>query len=168
MTKLSSVDGAENAVEFTEEDLIEQKGPYLELVNAPQSYNEPATDFLQDLKYDQAIIDAVTAELFGGDESRTLYQHQAETIESIERTNSDTILSVPTATGKTESFFFPILNHCLTTDEEGLKSLIIYPMKTLSVDQLSRPDQSRSITREPDYYRHLGRRHTPRHWQSRL
>lgn len=138
MTKLDRVPDLDNAVEFAESDLVERKGPYVELVKAPKSHDRAAVDFLTGLKYHEDIINAVVAELFDDDEDGTLYQHQAETIRAIEEEGKDTILSVPTATGKTEAFFFPILNHCLSTDEEGLKSIVIYPMKTLSVDQLNR------------------------------
>lgn len=138
MTKLTDIEGVENPIEFTEEELVEQRGPYVELVNAPKTQSSSAAQFLRELGYDEAIVKTVAAELFGDDRTGSLYQHQAETIKAIEQTDTDTILSVPTATGKTEAFFFPILNHCLSTDEDGLKSLIIYPMKTLSVDQLNR------------------------------
>lgn len=138
MTKLGRTPGLENAVAFSEQELIEEKGPYIELVRAPAAQSRDAASFFESLDYDTRIVDAVTATLFGGDEGGRLYQHQAETIEAVETTDEDTILSVPTATGKTEAFFLPILNHCLTTDEPGLKSIILYPMKTLTVDQLNR------------------------------
>ena len=138
LTRLNEVVDAEAATSFVENDLVEQKGPYVEFVEAPRFDEQPAAGFLSDLEYDEDLIDAVVAELFDGDENGSLYQHQAETIDAIERDSSDNILAVPTATGKTESFFFPILEHCLSTDEEGLKSLIVYPMKTLGVDQLNR------------------------------
>jgi len=138
MTKLDRVSGVDNAVEFTKTDLVEEKGPYIELVPAPAAHSEPADRFFDSLDYDPRIADAVRTTLFGGDDSGRLYQHQAETIEAIERTSQDTILSVPTAAGKTEAFFIPILNHCLSTEESGLKSIVLYPMKTLTVDQLNR------------------------------
>lgn len=138
MTKLNQFDGVENAKEFTQTELVEEKGPYIEVVPAPAAHTEPADSFFNSLGYDGRITDAVTNTLFDGDTSGRLYQHQAETLNAIETTNQDSILSVPTATGKTEAFFLPILNHCLTTDEAGLKSIILYPMKTLTVDQLNR------------------------------
>jgi ATP-dependent helicase YprA (DUF1998 family) len=138
MTKLNQVSGVENAVRFAEQELVKEKGPYIELVRAPAAHSASSASFLNSLDYDQRVIDAVTSELFSGDATGRLYQHQAETIEAIETTDQDTILSVPTATGKTESFFLPILNHCLTSDKPGLKSIILYPMKTLTVDQLNR------------------------------
>ncbi|KTG11399.1 ATP-dependent helicase [Haloprofundus marisrubri] len=138
MTKLNQVEGIENAREFVNNELVEQKGPYVEFVDAPKFHDQSAIDFLGDLGYDERITDAIVQELFGGNESGSLYQHQAEMVEQIETNDDDNILAVPTATGKTESFFLPILNHCLSTDEDGLKSLILYPMKTLGVDQLNR------------------------------
>jgi len=138
MTKLNQVQDIDNAVEFVEDDLIEQKGPYVELVKAPKTHDLPASEFLENLGYHEDIAQAVIAELFDGDATGELYQHQAETLQAIEQEEKDAILSVPTATGKTEAFFLPILNHCLSTDEEGLKSIVLYPMKTLSVDQLNR------------------------------
>lgn len=138
MTKLNEVDGITNAESFVADELVEQKGPYVEFVDAPKFHDQSAIEFLEGLDYDPAIANAITAELFGGDTSGSLYQHQAETIEAIETTSRDNVLAVPTASGKTEAFFLPILNHCLSTDEEGLKSVILYPMKTLGVDQLNR------------------------------
>lgn len=137
MTRLNQVEGISNAVEFVEGDLIEQKGPYVEFVDAPKFHGETAAEFLSELGYQQEVMDALNDVLFGGKDG-SLYHHQAETIEQIETTNRDNVLAVPTATGKTESFFLPILNHCLSTDEDGLKSIVLYPMKTLSVDQLNR------------------------------
>ena len=138
MTKLNQVDGITNAQSFVADETVEQKGPYVEFVDAPQFHDLSAAEFLGGLGYDDAIVDAMVAELFGDNAEGSLYQHQAETIEAIETTDRDTVLAVPTASGKTEAFFLPILNHCLSTDEEGLKSIILYPMKTLGVDQLNR------------------------------
>lgn len=137
VTKLNQVDGVSNAQSFVQNELIEQKGPYIEFVDAPAFHNTPASDFLRGLDYNEEIISAITDVLFDGNDG-SFYQHQAEMIEQIETTNRDNVLAVPTATGKTEAFFFPILNHCLSTEEDGLKSIILYPMKTLGVDQLNR------------------------------
>ncbi len=138
MTKLAGLDGISNAQSFVSDELIEKKGPYVEFVDAPKFHDQTARDFLEQLGYDDAISNTIITELFGGDASGSLYQHQAEMIEQIETTSRDNILAVPTAAGKTEAFFLPILNYCLSTDEEGLKSIILYPMKTLGVDQLNR------------------------------
>jgi superfamily II DNA helicase RecQ/CBS domain-containing protein len=136
MTKLLEVGGVNNAPEFVRNEIIERKGPFVEFVEAPKFYDESAEVFLESLGYDEDIIQAVRDELFGGDGS--FYQHQAETMEAMARDENDNILAVPTATGKTEAFFLPMLNHCLQTDEAGLKGIILYPMKTLGVDQLNR------------------------------
>ena len=137
VTELVDVPGIENAREFVEGEMIEQKGPYVEYVEAPAFDDRPGSELLAELEYDEAVIDAVRRELFGGKEGH-FYRHQAETMENIARSDNDNVLAVPTATGKTESFFIPILQHCLETDEPGLKSIVLYPMKTLGVDQLNR------------------------------
>jgi ATP-dependent helicase YprA (DUF1998 family) len=138
MTRLNDVVDEETATEFIQNDIVEQKGPYVEFVDAPKFSDQPASTFLQNLDYSDELIEAVTEELFGENADGSLYEHQAQTIEAIEADSNDNILAVPTATGKTEAFFFPILQHCLETDEEGLKSIVVYPMKTLGVDQLNR------------------------------
>lgn len=138
MTALTDVEGVNNAQSFVENDIIEQKGPYIEFVDAPAFHKASAAAFLDSLGYHEDIVEAMIAELFGDDRSGSLYQHQAETITAIEEDPGDNILAVPTASGKTEAFFLPILNHCISCDEEGLKALVLYPMKTLGVDQLNR------------------------------
>ncbi|NIC00942.1 DEAD/DEAH box helicase [Halobacterium sp. R2-5] len=138
MTRLNEVVSDEEATSFVQNEVVEQKGPYVEFVDAPQFHHQPAAEFLGSLGYSDELIDAVTAELFDGDPNGSLYEHQAETIDAIEGDTNDNILAVPTATGKTEAFFLPVLEHCLSTDEPGLKSLVVYPMKTLGVDQLNR------------------------------
>ena len=82
MTKLIDVDGVTNATSFVENEIVERKGPYVEFVKAPAFHDQSATAFLRGLEYDQAIVDALRAELFGGATGR-FYRHQAETIEAI-------------------------------------------------------------------------------------
>lgn len=137
LTKLNQFDQFKNAEAFIDDQLVEQKGPYVEYVRTPKSHAQSAETFLSDQNYESSVIDAVTDVLFDGDRTLPLYQHQAEMIEAIEG-DDDNILAVPTATGKTESFFLPLLNDCIQVDEGGLKGIIIYPMKTLEVDQLNR------------------------------
>ncbi|QSG02810.1 DEAD/DEAH box helicase [Natranaeroarchaeum sulfidigenes] len=138
MTKLTDVAGVQNPQSFVSDEIVERKGPYVEFVDAPAFHEDSAADFLSELDYHDHIIQAITAELFGGDPGGSLYEHQAETISAIESNTDDNILAVPTASGKTEAFFLPILDHCLSSDEDGLKSIVLYPMKTLGVDQLNR------------------------------
>ena len=66
MTKLNQVNGITNAQSFVENDLIEQKGPYVEFVDAPEFHDQPASEFLKGLGYRDEIINAVNEELFGG------------------------------------------------------------------------------------------------------
>nr|WP_166482796.1 DEAD/DEAH box helicase [Scytonema sp. UIC 10036] len=54
-----------------------------------------------------------------------LYSHQQAAIEQI-LAGKNTIVSSGTGSGKTESFFIPILNHCLQNPGAGIKALILY------------------------------------------
>ncbi|MDY6778685.1 MAG: DEAD/DEAH box helicase, partial [Candidatus Nanohaloarchaea archaeon] len=138
LSKLNTIPGISNAESFVYNDLVDTKGPYLEFVAPPAVSDQPAADLLDEYGYDDRLINAITAELFGGDPAGSLYQHQADLITAIQTDPHDNILAVPTATGKTEAFFFPVLNDCITTEADGLKAVVLYPMKTLGVDQLNR------------------------------
>jgi len=64
-----------------------------------------------------------------------LYSHQREAFDSISQ-NRDTLLVSQTASGKTLSFFLPILNEYLNADAP-FSVLLLYPTKALSRDQES-------------------------------
>ena len=50
-----------------------------------------------------------------------------------------TIVATGTGSGKTESFLYPILEHCrLHSTERGVKAILIYPMNALANDQAKR------------------------------
>lgn len=66
-----------------------------------------------------------------------LYAHQAAGIRSIVG-DVDTVVATGTGSGKTETFLFPLLDHCLSHPGEGVKALIVYPMNALANDQLRR------------------------------
>ncbi|MCB1069364.1 MAG: DEAD/DEAH box helicase [Kiritimatiellae bacterium] len=62
-----------------------------------------------------------------------LYEHQAEAFASV-TSGRDTVLVSRTASGKTLSFFLPILHDYLTA-EQPFSVLLLYPTKALSRDQ---------------------------------
>ncbi|RAV32166.1 DEAD/DEAH box helicase [Corynebacterium heidelbergense] len=73
------------------------------------------------------------------------YRHQAEAFRRLAsqingqpRTPQPTLVVTGTGSGKTESFLYPILNHCLSTPGNGIKALILYPMNALANDQAAR------------------------------
>lgn len=138
LTKITRTDEIDGADGFLRNDLIETKGPFVELVDPPAPASESATDFLERYDYADEVVDAVVEELFGGDETGHLYRHQSEMIEAVDRDTDGNILTVPTATGKTEAFLLPVLNDCLQEERDGTKAIVVYPMKTLAVDQLNR------------------------------
>ena len=62
-----------------------------------------------------------------------LYEHQAETYESI-KDGEHVIITTPTASGKTLAFNLPILETMI--EDRDATALYIYPAKALSNDQL--------------------------------
>lgn len=73
------------------------------------------------------------------------YRHQAEAfrrlasqVDGVERRPLPTLVVTGTGSGKTESFLYPILDHCRRLSEQsvrGIKALILYPMNALANDQ---------------------------------
>ncbi len=70
-----------------------------------------------------------------GQKIKRLYSHQKEAFEKISQ-NCDTLLVSNTASGKTLSFFLPILNEYVRADAP-FSVLLLYPTKALSRDQES-------------------------------
>ncbi len=68
------------------------------------------------------------------------YQHQ---MEAFERLGGDkprsTLVATGTGSGKTESYLWPILDHCRQQKgKPGIKAILIYPMNALATDQARR------------------------------
>lgn len=72
------------------------------------------------------------------------YRHQAEAFSRLSsfdygtgksRRPSPTLVVTGTGSGKTESFLYPILDHCRRSNGSGIKALILYPMNALASDQ---------------------------------
>jgi DEAD/DEAH box helicase domain-containing protein len=68
------------------------------------------------------------------------YVHQRHAYARLMATPArSTIVATGTGSGKTESFLYPILEHCASTDHHsGVKAIIIYPMNALATDQARR------------------------------
>ncbi len=145
LTKLDE-DVIANHEEFLQ-DLVRVKGPYLEKVQPPQFVDSDWQDYCAEHDLHTDIEVAVRRVIFGGESGR-LYKHQEEAVDEILRSarserGNDTIITVPTATGKTECFVIPALQKAVETSSEDefprdIKSLIIYPQKALETDQLER------------------------------
>lgn len=57
------------------------------------------------------------------------------------RTPQPTVITTGTASGKTEAFLYPILDHCArerASDQPGIKAVLLYPMNALATDQANR------------------------------
>lgn len=68
------------------------------------------------------------------------YQHQ---MDAFARLSGDamrsTLIATGTGSGKTESYLWPILDHCRKNkDKPGIKAILIYPMNALATDQARR------------------------------
>ena len=68
------------------------------------------------------------------------YQHQMEAFERLrEEDRRSTLMATGTGSGKTESYLWPILEHCRQNKgKPGIKAILIYPMNALATDQARR------------------------------
>ena len=66
---------------------------------------------------------------------------QEEAIQYLIQTPGDLIISAPTASGKTEAAFLPVLSTMVKKENSGVKALYISPLKALINDQLNRVEQ---------------------------
>lgn len=108
------------------------KGPYVSL---SRLFEKGAS--LRQL-VDEDLLHPELAERVGFDH---LYGHQEEAIRAISAGDT-TLVSTGTGSGKTESFLYPIISHCLRLRDRGarpgISAVIIYPMNALAQDQLER------------------------------
>lgn len=91
--------------------------------------------------FERAAVDAAVGGLTVTPEF-TPYRHQAEAwrrLSSVDGAPRNTLVSTGTGSGKTEAFIYPILDHCWRhRNDDGVKSLILYPMNALAGDQARR------------------------------
>ena len=68
------------------------------------------------------------------------YLHQERAFERLSGPRPrSTIIATGTGSGKTESFLWPILDHCYRhRSEPGIKAILVYPMNALATDQAMR------------------------------
>ncbi|HWI53148.1 MAG TPA: DEAD/DEAH box helicase, partial [Symbiobacteriaceae bacterium] len=70
-----------------------------------------------------------------------LFAHQEEAFRAA-RAGRHCLISTGTGSGKTESFLYPIIDHCLRLQEKdapaGVTAVLVYPMNALAQDQLDR------------------------------
>ena len=94
-----------------------------------------------------ATLDELVAEglvhpaLAGIAEFPQLFAHQETTLRAV-AAGKHPLVSTGTGSGKTESFLFPIIDHCLRLRDQGadpgLVAVIVYPMNALASDQRDR------------------------------
>jgi hypothetical protein len=109
------------------------KGPYLSVARAFE---------LADSLADLATAGRIHPALAGIAEHPVLFRHQQDTLEAVQ-SGRHVLLSTGTGSGKTESFFYPIIDHCLKLRDDptslaGVTAVLVYPMNALAADQRDR------------------------------
>lgn len=70
-----------------------------------------------------------------------LFAHQYETLRQVQA-GKHCLIATGTGSGKTESFLYPIFDHCLQLRDahapDGVVAVLVYPMNALAIDQLGR------------------------------
>lgn len=103
-------------------------------------------DRFKDLDIPEPTVDLLEAlDDAGLDVYDPPYVHQGKALESFFDRDQDLIVSTGTGSGKTEIFLYSILGKLAqeaerdqSTDQRGIRSLILYPMNALVADQLAR------------------------------
>ncbi len=68
-----------------------------------------------------------------------LYKYQKLAFNSIVNDGRNTVVTAPTASGKTEAMIIPILNKILSNpDHQGVFAVMVYPTKALAADQFEK------------------------------
>ena len=73
-----------------------------------------------------------------------LYMHQERAIRLLHEADRNVVVATGTASGKTESFLYPVLMHLYRQhlsgelDRDGVRALVLYPMNALANDQRER------------------------------
>ena len=108
---------------------------------------------------------------------RPLYVHQEQAIRSTHIEDRNVVVATGTASGKTESFLYPILFELYRQhlagelEEPGVRAMILYPMNALANDQrdrlgdICRKLRSASSRFEPTFGQYIGQ--TPRNHEDR-
>lgn len=112
------------------------KGPYLESL----------PDFPKGASLESLVTEGVIhngfSKLVQSVYERPLHQHQEDAIRAVVEEQENIIVATGTGSGKTESFFFPLLDSLLKeegiADKDGIRAILIYPMNALANDQLDR------------------------------
>ena len=106
-----------------------------------------------------------------------LYVHQERAIRAVHQENANTVVATGTASGKTETFLYPILFELYRQHlagqlgQPGVRAMILYPMNALANDQRDRLGNIGRGLREagssfcPTFGQYIGQ--TPRHSRDR-
>ena len=114
------------------------KGPYSEVASGFRPGSVTAAELAE--KYFPQQADELRAALM----PHRLYSHQERAIRAVQEGGHNIVVATGTASGKTETFLYPILFELFREhlagdlDEPGVRALILYPMNALANDQRRR------------------------------
>jgi len=146
LTKLENEEYFSNYQEIISDGLVNRKGPFIEYIPSPLKSDDTFHDFSDSTHLDDILKKSFDEILFKERPKKEcyLFEHQERAHNKILNNNQDVVISVPTGGGKTEAFMLPILQSCLdekkdiSYSEGSLNTIILYPMKSLAVDQFNR------------------------------
>jgi len=116
---------------------------------------------LGDLVNEKVLLDEfskINSETF----NRELYEHQENALRKAIVDKRNMVIATGTGSGKTECFFYPIINYLLeeksnnTLIEPGVRALLLYPMNALANDQIARLRTLASAFPEMTFGRYTG------------
>jgi len=116
---------------------------------------------LDDLVNDKVLVDEfgkINPEIF----NRALYEHQEIALRKAIVDQRNMVIATGTGSGKTECFFYPIINYLVeekskgTLTEPGVRALLLYPMNALANDQIARLRTLASAFPEMTFGRYTG------------
>lgn len=112
------------------------KGPYINMTD-PYEKGKSIEDLVK-----EGILAESFLNLLELKPQRSLYKHQVEAITKAYQ-NKNLVITTGTGSGKTECFLIPVINQLLKeqdagTLDDGVRTLIIYPMNALVNDQIRR------------------------------
>lgn len=108
------------------------KGPYISL-SRPFAEGSILGDLVQEGRLHPGVAHIA--------EHPRMFAHQQEVFDAVME-GRHCLVSTGTGSGKTESFLYPIIDHCFKLKDEqippGIVAVIVYPMNALAIDQLER------------------------------
>ena len=92
----------------------------------------------------ERVLTQSFSKITGANKDRPLYLHQERALRRAISEERNLVVATGTGSGKTETFFYPILDHLAreyeagSLNQPGVRALLLYPMNALANDQIAR------------------------------